>query len=157
MPAIHGICCPTEGKFEQILAKFPSLLLLDYRAKVSHNVRHYIPTSGPPVHARPRRLDSEKLQVARSEFQKIEDLGIIRRSDSPWASPLHVMAKADRGWRPCGDYRHLNIITEDDRYSLPHIHDFNGKLAGMKIFSIINWLEDFTRYQWLIRTCRRRR
>ena len=30
------------------------------------------------------------------------------------------------------------MVTEDDRYPLPHIHDFNGKLAGMKIFFVID-------------------
>ena len=96
-------------------------------------MEHYITTTGPPIHARPRKLDGEKLAVARAEFKKMEDLGIIRRSDSPWASPLHVVPKADGGWRPCGDYRRLNLVTEDDRYPLPHIQDFNGKLAGMKV------------------------
>ena len=68
----------------------------------------------------------------------MEDMRIIRRSDSPWSSPLHVVPKTDGGWRPCGDYHHLNVVTRDDHYPLPHIHDFNGKLAGMTMWWI--WL-----------------
>ena len=68
----------------------------------------------------------------------MEDLGIIQRLDSPWASPLHVVPKADGSWRPCGDYRRLNIVTNDDRYPLPHIQDFNAKLAGAMIFSVVD-------------------
>ncbi|KAJ8416738.1 hypothetical protein AAFF_G00326160 [Aldrovandia affinis] len=41
----------------------------------------------------------------------MEHLGIIRRSNSPWASPLHMVPKPDGGCWPCRDYRRLN----DDR------------------------------------------
>ena len=37
--------------------------------------------------------------------------GIICCSDSPWASPLHMVPKPDSSWRPCGDYFCLNIVT----------------------------------------------
>ena len=142
-PVIHGILSPPEGPFKSILLEFLDLLAQDFKAKVSHKVRHFISTEGPPYHARPRRLDGEKLTVAKAEFKKMEELGIVHRSDSPWASPLHVVPKADGSWRPCGDYRRLNVVTRDDRYPLPHIHDFNGKLAGMKVFSMVDLVRGF--------------
>ena len=53
------------------------------------NVRHHILTNpGPPVFAKPRRLDPEKLATAQAEFSAMEKAGIIRRSNSPWSSPL---------------------------------------------------------------------
>ena len=88
-------------------------------------------------------MDGDKLSTARAEFQKMEDLGIIRRSDSPWASPLHVVPKSDGSWRPCGDYRRLNAATKDDRYPLPHIQDFNGNLIGRTIFSVVDLVRGF--------------
>ena len=98
VPSISGIHSPTSGPYESILEDFPELLSPNFQGEVKHQVKHYIPTSGPPLHARPRRLDGEKLSVAKQEFKKMEDMGIIRRSDSPWASPLHVVPKADGGW-----------------------------------------------------------
>ena len=81
--------------------------------------------------------------MAKEEFQKMEELGIVSRSDSPWASPLHVVSKADGGWPPCGDYRKLDVVSQDDRYPLPHIQDFNGKLAGMRFFSVVDLVRGF--------------
>jgi transposase InsO family protein len=100
-----------------------------------HGVLHHISTSGQPVSARYRRLDAEKLEAARREFQQLEDAGIIRRSKSQWASPLHMVRKADGSWRPCGDYRRLNAQTTPDRYTCPNIGDLTARLAGRKIFS----------------------
>ena len=70
-------------------------------------------------------------------------MGIVRRLDYPWAAPLHVVPKADGSWRPCGDYRRLNVATKDDRYPLPHIHDFNARLAGSTIFSVVDLVRGF--------------
>ena len=66
-----------------------------------------------------RRLASEHLAIAKKEFEDLEALGIIRRSNSPWAAPLHLAPKPGGGWRPCGDYRWLNCATKDDAYPIP--------------------------------------
>ena len=67
----------------------------------------------------------------------MEAMGIVRRSSSPWSSPLHVVPKPSGGWRPCGDYRRLNTVTVDDRYPVPRLQDFTATLAGKTIFSKI--------------------
>ena len=128
-----------DNEFQQLLKDFPSILSPNFKSKENkHQIYHYIPTKGAPVFAKPRRLDEEKLKSAKRYFQEMEELGIVRRSSSPWASPLHVVPKADGSHRPCGDYRRLNQATEDDRYPLPHIHAFNTHLRGSTIFSKVD-------------------
>ena len=60
-----------------------------------HGISHSIETTSRPVINKARRLDPEKLQCAKTEFQELEAAGIIRLSNSPWASPLHMVKKKD--------------------------------------------------------------
>jgi len=107
-------------------------------ARVVHDVEHHIRTAGPPIASKFRRLEGEKLEAARKEFASMEAEGIIRRSTSPWASPLHMVPKKDGSWRPCGDFRRLNLVTEPDVYPLPNMLDFADRLHGCTIFSKID-------------------
>ncbi|KAG6453520.1 hypothetical protein O3G_MSEX008200 [Manduca sexta] len=101
----------------------------------SHNVLHYIETTGPPVHARARPLPPDRYKKVKEEFRLMQEMGICRPSKSAWASPLHVVTKKNGELRPCGDYRQLNAITTPDRYPIPRLHDFTFILANKKIFS----------------------
>ena len=73
----------------------------------------------------------------------MEKLGIIRRSTSPWSSPLHCVPKKDGSFRPCGDFRRLNNATMPDKYLIPFFLDATHFLAGCKVFSKIDLLRGY--------------
>ncbi len=95
------------ANFKVLLQKFLSILRTrDVKLTPTHGVELHIHTgSHPPVFAKSRRLDPEKLQIAKAEFKRLESAGIIRRSKSPWASPSHMVPKNNGSWRRGGDYR----------------------------------------------------
>ena len=128
----------------KLLDSFPEILKPSFTLKdPSHGVKHYIPTSGRPVQSRARRLDIDKLRVAKEELGKLEALGICYKGRSEWASPLMVTTKPCGGWRVCGDYRRLNAITTDDQYPVRQLTDFTSELAGKSIFSKIDLLKGY--------------
>ncbi|KFD60049.1 hypothetical protein M514_27768 [Trichuris suis] len=101
--------------------------------------QHTIETTGPPVFARPRRLQPERLRIAKAHFSDLLRQGIIRPSNSSWSSPLHLVPKQEPGqWRPCDNFRRLNRNTKPDRYPLPHLAGFNANLYEKTIFSKID-------------------
>ena len=136
--------CKLAPDVTSLLDEFPAAWKPRIPGKLpNHNVEHVIETEGQPLYARPRRLDQVKLALAKTEFQKMETAGIIRRSDSPWASPLHMVPKPDGSWRPCGDYRRLNNVTRPDRYPLPNIKDFTNNLKGCTFFSKLDLVKGY--------------
>ncbi len=129
----------------QKLEKFPSLLCPSAAPpKPLHGIVHHIDTgSAAPVFARPRRLDPEKHHIAEEEFLALEKAGINRHSNSPWASPLHLVPKKNGSWRPCGDYRRLNTVTIPDRYPLRNMQSLNDRMAGCTVFSKIDLVKAY--------------
>ncbi|KAH0817012.1 hypothetical protein GEV33_005779 [Tenebrio molitor] len=136
---IRAVFTNAADAYQQLLRQFPNVLRSsNVPTEPHHTVLHYIETKGPPAHHRPRRLPPEKYQLAKKEFENLQRQGIIKPSSSPWASPLHLVQKADKTWRACGDFRTLNAQTVPDRYPIPHIQDFSQHLRGRTIFSTID-------------------
>ena len=145
-----------SNPFYQLLDNYPSLSTPSFTPKdVSHGVKHHIPTNCNPIQSKARKLNPEKLEIAKREFQKLVDLGVCYRGKSEWASPLMVAQKPCNspcscsqnfpcgGWRVCGDYRRLNTATIDDKYPVKSLMDFTTNLHNKTIFSKVDLLKGY--------------
>ncbi|KAE9270721.1 hypothetical protein PF001_g28685 [Phytophthora fragariae] len=92
----------------------------------------------PPIKQRPYRVSNAEGDVMEAEIQQYLELGIVRPSTSPWASPVLMIRKPDGGIRFCIDYRRLNAVTIKDCYPMPLIDDILDVLRGAKLFSTMD-------------------
>ena len=91
--------------------------------------------SDTPVAYRPYRLGEPEKKVVREIVAELIENGIVRESDSPYASPITLVKKATGEDRLCIDFRKMNAITIKDKYPLPLIDDQIDRLGGNKYFT----------------------
>lgn len=136
------------NEYERLLKnQYPALLLpfdlSEIKSVPQHDTVHRIVTTGRPPYHRARPLRPEILKSAKDEFDSLLSTKIIQRSNSEYASPLHMVKKANGEWRPTGDFRSLNAQTTPDRYPLPNLRSFSDQLYGACIFSKIDLRKGF--------------
>ena len=102
-------------------------------------VKHHIElTNYMPVKDRYRRIPPHQYEEVRKHLKEMLEIGAIRRSNSPWASPVVLVRKKDGSLRFCIDLRKLNAQTVKDAYSLPRIEDALDSLNGACIFTSLD-------------------
>jgi len=87
----------------------------------------------------PHALKSEVIE----EVREMERLGIIEKSDSPYASPLLMVKKKDGRNRPVIDFRRLNKITVFDAEPMPSVDDIYARLSTARYFSKLDCCKDY--------------
>ena len=102
-------------------------------------VKHTIRVDNPvPFKEWYRRIPPHQFEEVRKHLQEVEEIGAIRRSNSPWASPVVLVRKKDGSLQFCIDLRKLNSRTIKDAYSLPRIEESLDCLNGACIFSSLD-------------------
>lgn len=99
-------------------------------------VQHEIDTGDSrPVKQPPRRVPLAFADEERKVVQQMETQGIVRKSSSPWASPIVLVKKENGKTRCCIDYRRMNIVNRQDAFPLPRVQDCLDTVRGSIYFS----------------------
>ena len=85
----------------------------------------------------PRRVPIAVKGKLKSELQRLEDKGVIKKITEPtdWVSSLVVTQKANGNVRVCNDPQQLNKALKRSHYPLPVIEDVLPDLSDAKVFS----------------------
>jgi hypothetical protein len=100
-------------------------------------------TTQKPVYRQPYRLSHCEQNIVKTKVDELLDAGIIKESESDYASPVILVKKKNGDSRLCIDYRALNAITIKDRYPLPNIDDQVSKLAGKRFFTSLDMAQSY--------------
>ena len=125
---------------EKLLRKWKDVFSLhDLDLGKTSLTKHHINLSDPtPFKERHRRIPPAMVQSVREHLKEMLDLGVIRPSNSPFASNVVLVKKKDGTLRFCIDLRRLNNNTIKDSYALPRTEETFDALHGSCIFSTLD-------------------
>ena len=91
-----------------------------------------------PTKSRPYRVPYKQLKVVEEHIDQMLRMGVIRKSKSPWASPVVMVEKSDGSLRFFVVFRKVNEKTIKDSYPMPLIEDKLNALGGCEFFSTLD-------------------
>jgi hypothetical protein len=103
-----------------------------------HDHRIPLKAGSEAVNLRPYKYSGLQKDSLERMVKEMLDTGIIRTSNSSFASPMILVKKKDSTWRLYVDYRALNKLTIKDKYPIPMIEELLKELVGATIFSKID-------------------
>ena len=102
-------------------------------------VQHHINlTFNEPVRSKLYPVPYRMRESLKKDIDDMMKMGVIRESNSPYASPVVVEKKKDGSNRVCMDYQKLNKLTVFNPEPMPAAVDLFQKLNGDKFFSKID-------------------
>ena len=101
-------------------------------------LQHTIETEGPQLRQPYRRQNPAVRREEMAQVQQMLSSGVIRPSNSPWASPVVMVKKKDGSLRFCVDFRQLNAARVKDAHPIPSIDDLLDALHGTRWYSTLD-------------------
>ena len=89
-----------------------------------------------------RKSQAEQEEINR-QVNEMFRAGIIRRSKSPWSSPIILVPKPNNTKRLCIDFRRLNKKTIQQTWPIPRILDILDRLNGSRYFTALDLKSGF--------------
>ena len=122
-------------KLQQIITDEFNAILSDIppgpapsRAGVDHHIE-LLPDTKPISQPGYRASNSDNDEL-KKQIDELLNMGFIRPSTSPYASPVLFVKKKDGTMRMCIDYRALNKVTVKNKYPLPHTDELFERLTN---------------------------
>ncbi|CAM4689542.1 unnamed protein product [Lepidochelys olivacea] len=91
-----------------------------------------------PIRAQPYRMAPQAKITIEREIKDMLQMGVIRPSESAWASPVVLVPKADGEICFCVDCRKLNAVTRPKNYPIPRTDELPEKLGRAQFISTLN-------------------
>lgn len=94
------------------------------------------------------RMPFKKYEQMQEHVETLLRLGIIRNSNSDWASPAHLVPKripgqTEPGTRLVIDYRRVNQLTKPDRYPMPLIREIIYNIGTAAYISTMDTMQGY--------------
>ena len=147
----------TKQEFEKLKEDYPEVFSLNNQ-DIGHTqsvTMHVDTRDSPPICQKPYTLPLKHYSWVQQEIETLEQAGIIKKSLSPWASPIVVVPKKSRPGEPprqrmCVDFRKINDLQPQVRrvdsatsgnislVPLPKIDEMYAMLHGANIFTTLD-------------------
>ena len=96
-----------------------------------------------PIKTRLYPLAPKESEFLQKELDHFKNPGIIKKYESPWATPILFVKKKNSKLYLVVDYHKLNKVTRNDTYSLLRINELLDSLRNMAVFSILDMYSGF--------------
>ena len=147
----------TKQEFKKLKEDYPEVFSLNNQ-DIGHTqlvTMHVDTGDSPPICPKPYTLPLKHYSWVQQEIKTLEQAAIMKKSLSPWASPIVVVPKKSRPgepprWRMCVDFRKINDLQPQVRrvdsatsgnislVPLPKIIKMYAVLCGAKIFTTLD-------------------
>ena len=114
---------------------------------VVHKIQ--IDSSVPPVIHAPRNLSAALRQPLKSELDRLELLGVIKKVTEPtdWVNSLVIVPKKDGTLRLCLDPKDLNCAIKREHYPMQTVEDIMTRMPNAKFMTVLDANHGFWQIQ----------
>nr|XP_027081138.1 uncharacterized protein LOC113703854 [Coffea arabica] len=122
----------TPQEVQELLQEYEDIFQTPSSLPPSRSVDHEIPLkpNAQPFKLKPYRYPHCHKEEIKRQVTEMLQKGIVKHSNSPFASPVLLVKKKEGTWRFCVDYRKLNELTIKDKFPIPNVDELLDELAG---------------------------
>ena len=123
-----------RAEVEALIEQYPDVLtsVPGRTDLIQHDIKL---STSEPIRSKGYPVPLKARDVMDSEIKEMLELGVIKKSVSPYSSPVVLVPKKDGSVRFCIDFRKLNKVTEFDAEPMPNMEEVINRMSGHKFFT----------------------